>query len=726
MATSDIDTTSIVGKYLSRQTTGTRLNADGNTADENTAILESIAIAFLLNPQAVLSIVLNAKNSLQQFIGSDIEIIDYVTAAISETQNPDAIPASTADLVDAQTALVELDRIGRVDTSLQAFTRYQNSINNFLNNQLAPLVKRSPTGNFNRSGLEAKQDLFNSVGLFTQTHALFIQRLKTLAGAIANYNSVDLSKVVHTQTLARVRASLQQIKAGMDSGGMSNMVAALELMAGSASLQSISNTKKVYDDTIPLSQGLFIGPEPTSAFIESAVGPLLSTTASHPWRTSLAIDGGSATLFELPFTGRTACPYVCNSPAQATFNIPASTKLYVDVTPGPAPVSGVTHYEIPLTAGLTRSWTAVIADINAVLVPDGLLAADFATPDHAIILFGRTLDTSIEVLVTGTGSFNTSTGLFTPPDASASAILGFTPNQASVAVGSFDLPFLQRFFHTNYAIPAAITADGRLGLISPTDNPKTSSLQVAGTLMIDFGFSSAGAVPLAMQIFDTSVFDDTGVHVQDPAALGVLQGSIIHASAFIEPVASLDGTRLLFDPTLTLPLDRSALRVVAPTVAAVQVSTTILNAFSGQFDSDILPLQGLLSPLLTTPSLAQVNDALNAFRVIKTRLSSLLSQLSAVVIAESQEPADAVAQSVLQTLEERGLDSAMDLLTGCQFSDFFALTSETASKSTNFMKTIEVVGSTDLATSTIEEDLPDGNLLAGSSPTSVLTDKEVP
>src|SRR3954466_13570559 len=94
-----IDTASIVGKYLSRQTTGTRLNADANTAEENQAILESIAISVLLNPQAILSIVLNAKNTLQQLIASDIELIDYITAAIQETQNPDAFPSSTADLI---------------------------------------------------------------------------------------------------------------------------------------------------------------------------------------------------------------------------------------------------------------------------------------------------------------------------------------------------------------------------------------------------------------------------------------------------------------------------------------------------------------------------------------------------------------------------------------------------------------------------------------------------
>lgn len=720
-----IDTASIVGKYLSRQTTGTRLNADANTAEENQAILESIAIAVLLNPQAVLSIILNAKNSFQQLIASDTELIDYITAAIRETQNPDASPNSTADLVNAQTALVELDRIGRIDTSLQAFTRYQSAINNFLDTQLAPLLKRNPTGDFNRSGLEAKQDLFSAAGLFTQTHALLIARLKVLARAVSNFNSVDLSKVVHTQTIARVRTSLTQIKAGMDSGQLSNTVAALELMAGSASLQSISNTKKLYDDTIPLSANLFIGPEPTAAFIESAASVLFSTAASYPHSTSLAANGGSPQLFEIPRTGKSGCPFVCNRLQQATFNIPSGVSLYTDVTPGPSPgADGVTHVVVSLTPGPARTWTNIISDINTAWGVSGVVAADFVHSDHAIIIFGRLADTEVRIRSSGPGSFDTGTGVFTPDLPSAHALLGFDPDQTSSPVDSFDALFLQRFLAANYGAVAGVavtqTLDGKIRITSGSTDPATSALQSAGAVMADFGFGSAVAVPAAMQITDQA-----GT-VQDPAALGVLFGSVVHAAAFIESVDSVDGTRLLFDPTIQLPLTKSAVRIAAPTVVAVQTTMAVLGIFGGAFDNDLLPLQGLLSPLLTTPSLAQVNNALRAFGVIRTRLEDLLNQLTAVVVAEEQEPADAVAQSILQTLEERGFDYALDLLTQCLFSDFFALTSETISKSTRFMKSMETTITTDLPTSTVEEDLPDGNLLAANNPTSILTSKEVP
>jgi hypothetical protein len=725
MSASNIDTASIVGKYLSRQTTGTRLNADADTAEENQAILESIAIALLLNPQAILSIILNAKNSMQQLINSDIELIDYVSAAIGETQNPDAFPASTADLVDAQTALVEIDRIGRIDTSSQAYVRYNSSVSNFLNDQLAPLLKRNATGDFNRSGIEAKEDLFNSVSLFTQTHALFIQRLKTLAGAISDYNSVDLSKVVHTQTVARVRTSLQQIKSGMDSGQMSNTVAALELMAGNASLQSISNSKKVYDDTISLAQNLLIGPEPTSAEVESNIGPILPTVTT-PTSVTVTVDGGSPASYDLPFTGRSNSPYVCNGISQQTFNVPAGVKLFVNITPGPSPGSdGVTHYAIALTPGPAQLWTNIIADINTVFASSGPIATDFAHSDKAIIIVGSNTDTEIHILPSGPGTFSGST--YTPDAPSAHALLGFLPDQISNPVGSFDIIFLQRFFKANYAstgLVSAITLDDRLSLTSGSTNPAVSSIQVSGATMAIFGFTSAVAVPQAMQLVDSS-----GA-IQDPAALGVLVGSVIHASTFIEDVLNISGLRILFDGSVRLPLTSAAVRVVAPTVAAVQTIMEILGSFEDQFDNDVLPLQGLLSPLLTTPSLAQVNDATRAFKVIRDRLSDgsigLLDQLTPIVIAEAQEPADAVAQSILQALEERGLDQAQDLMTQCQFSNFFALTSETASKSTSFMKSMENVVTNDLPTTTVEADMPDGNLPAGSNPTSILTNKEVP
>lgn len=719
-----IDTTAIVGKYLSRQTTGTRLNADGNTADENTAILESIAIAMLLNPQAVLSIILNAKNSLQQLITADEQLIGFITAAIGETQNQDALPTSTADLVDAQTALVELDRIGRVDTSLQSFTRYQNSVSNFLNNQLAPLVKANPTGDFNRSGTEAKQDLFNSLSLFIQTHQLVIARLAPLAAAVSNYNSVDLSTVVHAQTIARVRTSLQQVQSGVTNGQMSNTVAALELMAGSASLQSISNAKGVYDDTIPTSQGLLIGPEPTSAFVESSVGPLLVTTAPHPHSTTIGADGNGPITIELPFTSRSGCPYVCNSLSQNAFTVPSGVKLFLEIEPGPSPASdGMTHYAISITSG-SRTLAQVLTDINAGLAGGTQIATDFAHPDHAIIILGASSDSLVRVLGMGPGTFDPSTGVFTPDAPSAHAVLGFAPNQTSSAVDSFDLPFLQRFFRANYSsalgVVVAQTLTDQLTITSSSTVPSVSTVTTSGQVMSDFGFGSAISVPEALQIVDGA-----GV-VQDPAGLGVLVGSVIHSSAFIEDVVSIDGERLLFSPALILPLVVNPVRVVAPVVAAVQSLMSITETFDGQFDNDILPLQGLLSPLLTTPSLAQVNDALRAFGVIEARLTDLLGQISEVVITESQEPSDSVAQDILQTLEERGLDRAQDLMSQCQFSDFFALTSENASKSTRLMKAAETSVSTDFQTSTVEEDQPDGNLLAGSNPTSIITTNEGP
>jgi hypothetical protein len=743
MATADgIDTQAIVGKYVSRQTTGVRLNEDSDTSAENQAVLESIAIAILLNPQAVLSIILRAKNSLQQLIAADMEIIDYITAAILETQNSDAFPESTADLVDAQTALVELDRIGRIDTNLQAFTRYQNSINNFLNNQLAPLLKRSQNGTFNRSGTEAKQDLFNGVGLFTQTHALLAQRLALLQGSVSDFNSVDLSKVVHTQTIARVRTSLSQIKVGMDTGGMSNTVAALELLAGTASLQSISNSRAIFDPTLqskvfPVGNSYVIGPEPTAAFEDAFPGTLLTTTDLLNWPITLTVDGVGPISAELPRSTRSLCPFVINSiktlNPTVTFNIPASYRLYVAVTPGSAPgTDGITHYSIPLTAGPARTQAQVMADITAGFAGTGPSVADFDNALGYMILAGDVADTAIRVLDSGPGSFNTGTGIFTPDPPSAHAILGFQA-AASTPKGSFDIGFLQLWFTTMYpSVTAEIlnSGSGPLRVSSKTKDPSTSTIAFSGQVPSDFGFlTGAGpaytpvtvkAVPKALL-----VTDGTGA-VQDPLGLGLLPGSVVHANAFIQPIDHFDGLRILFDPITLLPLTSSTVTVFAPTVVAVQQTIAALGLLGGSFGADILPLQGLLSPLLTTPSLAQVNDAIKAFAGIKSKLTTLLNALIAIMVGEAQDPADATAEKILSSLEERGFDRAQDLISQCQFSAFFGLTPEDVSKSTRLMKSMETVVTTDLPTSTVEELSPDGNALQASASASVLTDKEVP
>src|SRR4051812_45793383 len=127
----DIDTKASVRKFLERKVVLSKSSEGEDSADEIQAVLESAAITFLLNPQAALSLILLAKNTLQQITQKDLELVDFMSAAVNDVSNPDTEITDTSDLVEAQTALVEIDRVGTVVAEGRAFGRYKSAVERF-------------------------------------------------------------------------------------------------------------------------------------------------------------------------------------------------------------------------------------------------------------------------------------------------------------------------------------------------------------------------------------------------------------------------------------------------------------------------------------------------------------------------------------------------------------------------------------------------------------------
>ncbi len=246
----DIDTKAAVRKFLERRTVVDREDASADGADEVSAVLEAVAQAFLLHPQAVLSFVLRAKNTLQQIVTTDLEYVDYMLTAIREVDAPSEPVSDLSDLIEAQTALIEVDRSGRVSEDLQSFGRYQRAIDRFLDEQLARSLKRRRRGEFERTGREARQDLFRALLGFGPIHALLEERLRLLRESVSDFQSVDVTKIVSTRAIARVRSSLKKVSSGLERQTLSKTAAAIELLSGRDALRSVSDARSIYDPTI--------------------------------------------------------------------------------------------------------------------------------------------------------------------------------------------------------------------------------------------------------------------------------------------------------------------------------------------------------------------------------------------------------------------------------------------------------------------------------------------
>lgn len=731
MATvNDIDTQALVSKFLQRQIITPTTADEEDGAEEIQAVLETIATSFLITPQAAMPLILRAKNSLQQLVVSDIAILDFLIGAIVDIRNPDIPIKDTSDLIEAQTALVELDRLGRVGEELQAFQRYKKAINRFLDDELGVFLKRNARKVFERSGNEAKEDIFTAFPQFSATHGVMAERLAALHSSVTDFRTSGLNKLVSTRTVQEVRTSLREIKNLVDQDDLSKTVTAIELMAGVASLESISENLDIYDPTISTADGL-----PPSRVISIRPEQIGATALSSegPWDAS-----GSDVIFSLkvnPFSpapvsltptipdtdvedvGGDAAVYVSSSAsnAAATYEIPANGTLYVQIVTGV-----ITELEISITSG-TRTTVQILNDINAGLTD--ATAIDFKGADRFLIYGTAVAVTSIVVRAGSSGA----SGVLTT-DPSVHDVLGFDINQASLAKGFFDAASLEDALSGRLPGVTLAVEGEKLRIISDLTDPTVSSLEFDTTVSLDvqgvFGFSgTVEAQPSYMELVEDSA-------ALPPEIEGVFVGSAITAVELIiagsavrslnnESVTAIEGTKISFAQSVLPRGGELGVEATSPDVLAVQSLIQVLTDFVGTFDDDAQDLQFILSPTLSSPSQAQVNDAIRALNKIRDRLtgaSGLLEALEAIVVRLDRSPFAAQADVIIKSLEERGMDRAADLLLTGKFSEFFALTKNTSSRASQLLNSMELFISQDVPVSFEEELIDDDVGSRGTNP----------
>lgn len=746
--TDDIDTKSAVTKFLQSRTVIDNEDKTADSADEVQAVLEAVALSFLLYPQAALSFVLRAKNVLQQIVAADLAIVQYISKTIPEIGNPDEPITDTSDLVEAQTALVAVDRIGRVSSDVQAYARYNNAINSFLDTKLAKTLKRRGTGEFERTGNEAKQDLFKVLGVFGPTHSVMVEHLGLLLNGVSDFQSVPLTKIVATKTVSKVRSSLNKVLNQINL--LSKTSIAIELLSGAASLSSISNTRQVYDPTVntgtfPSGRTIAVSSEAVGAVATGTATSVDLTGVTTPWTLGITIDPDlvpSVSSIELPTAGGEGRYYVKAATGSLTYNIsPSNCTLYVEFDG----ISPPTNVLVPLSrmiravtlpTGSAVTISAILSALNN--VSTGLIDGTAVQLGNTgrILIYGSSSVTGIVVRKNYVGSYD-GFGNWSDAPGSVHTVLGFSDDQQSGTLNVFSPTELADFFNCYLtAGTASVDANGALQVASNTIDLR-SSVSFSG-IASHFGFSTTTTYrtqPGYIELIENGV-------ALDPSTLGVFVGSVVSVADqlgeishnLFAPIDSINGTQLVFAPGTLLPrclaANDSLVKIVSPLVFAVQSMLATLTAFVGIYDNDARDLQRVLSPLLSTPTLAQTNDALKTLTGIQTKVNNLLTALSNVVVRPDRSEFESIATQIIAALQERGLDRGLDLLQACQFSDFFNLTPDDASKGSRFLKASEQVGRNDLGSTTSEQDktdlkpkatTPDQNLLPGED---LLEDEE--
>lgn len=734
---SDIDTAAAVRKFLDHRSVANRGDESADTSSEMQAILETAALSFLLFPQAALSFVLSAKNVLQQILSANLSILDHMISAIGDIENPSTAITSLSDLVDAETALVEVDRLGRVGTDVKALSRYTVSIDRFLDKQLAKSLKRKQKKEFERSGAEAKQDIYFSLPVLTKAHSSMVKSLDRLAASVSDFESVDLVSIVAPKAISRVRASFRKVLSAIDKRAISKTSIAIELLSGAAALQSVSDVRKIYDPTIetgkfPVGRIVTVTAAPAKALAKGAIGAVDLSAVATPWLFQVTVDpsvvSSAGHSIELPCPGASGRAYVTamRGPSAATFNIPADAcTLYVQLE-GPIPPAGeaVLVRTITLPTGPAVSLSAVRTSINSELASDATCVELYSGAGRLLIYGGPSV-TKIVVRGSVPGTFNVS-GVFVPAANTANTALGFRDDQASQAIGVFTPEALVDILTAQ--IPnATVAVVDRASQIESVRSTLQSSLLFGG-VAANFGYSleTYESSPAYLALVENNV-------ELDPQKLGVFIGSVVtttesaaYPRKLSASVIGIDGNHLLFAPAVSLPrCHLSAVTVESPYVAAVLSLLKVCGPYVGALANDVKVIQLVINPLLARPTLAQINDAKLILVGVRSRLEILRASLAVIVVPPNKSDFSAVADKIKASLEERNMDRALELLKRGSFSEFFALTSMTVTKGGRFLSAIEAVGSNDLTVSNIDDDLQKSRPTGATPDDDILDDRDL-
>lgn len=743
MATvSDIDAKALVRRFLERPVVSGKADAGLDSTAEVQALLESVAIAFLLRPQTALNFVLMAGNSLRQVVQANIALVDYLLKTINDLDNPNTFITDTSDLTEAQTALLELDRIGKIQ--VQPFSRFKGAVQRFLDNQLAKSLKRRGSGELERSGNEARQDLLLAIQNWQTTHELMIKRIAEVVGSVDDFNGVDLQSVVSTKTLTRVRQAVKNVTKGAVTGAMSKTVMALELLSGVAALDAISNLKNIYDPLVdsgvqPLGRTVLATTVSQPAQV-SLAGPFDFSADNNPWQLNLGVDpligGGTFVSLSIPYPSLTGSVFLVSAASSAapSYVIPAGSYLYLQVTSAGGAVTII--YPIALPVGASTIQTLVTV-FNTAMSGTGVVCVELYPNSGRFLFVGQVIAgiTQLVVLQTVPGVTD-GLGGYTPPAPSAHQELGFQSNQTSDPLGVFSAATLADLL-TGQSSLVTFTAKGTSLIIASVNSAPGSSLGVGLGTSPAWGLTVGQLVtqaPTAVLLEDAS---DSSVI--DPATLDISEGAWVElddefdsARSLRAAVAAVQGNQLTFASGLTLPRTKSkTVRVLAPPTRAVQTLLRTLGSYLKKFDTDVFRLQRVMAPLVASSTLAHVNDAKRVLNEIRDKLTqrsqsdkpALLEVLQAVSVTPDQSSFANLAKQILDSLDERSLDRGSSFLKRGKFGTFFGLTKETASTGGKFMKAIEDLGQS-LNPTTIEADSTDPQS-SGTSDT-LLSDVEPP
>jgi len=732
-----------VASFLNKRVVAPKVGGAPSPDLETASVLESLALAFMLQPKAALYSHYLAKNGLVVSIDKEVSAIESLKLTIQDLGNVTYAIKDTKNLARAQAAALQLSLQGQLSSDSNAFERYSVAIDDFLEKQLGKNVKRPGATVMVRPGDEAKESLPSDLSTTEDAHADFLARLYALAVGIPNFLTTPFSALVGENAVYRVKKDLDEITVtlGEDDSGSQSRDVANRLIAGRATIRmtgsSVDISAPVVSTTLRLPPGRLLSGQSiaTAAVATTAVGPF---TMASGGSLSMTVDGQTVTTSALNQANNAAA--ILSAAVAYPVSVPPNYHLFLrlDAASGITWLPGVagstedgtfydanplglghswfydqtsaTYYKTikavlnsgsPIappgsTSSLSRSLSNVVTAVNLALGSLGF-AAEFVGAGSNRLLISASTPSIAKIAIARSAFMMETQSNGQAGDTGATALvrrsysntfhesLGFTSGQVG---NSGSTPASRIAAGLSIVFPSLVTSR-----LTTDDAIEMTTLVSSPGVAIDFTGTWVASLGLVAQY----IAESTTVGLldgSDPASpIGVVDvGDVLQSSTGSSSVSALSTSAL----TLSAPIRTfsggititSALYLVW-VEATNQLQSFLSSWVEGPYASGLPTLDRLIAVLIGSPASPRRREALDLLDDLKSQLLSLRSALTtsaATLPRGSASKEKAVVNNTITTFTERKLDRAVDFLLKCQLQDIFELDWQTASYGGNLMK----------------------------------------
>jgi hypothetical protein len=720
---------------------------------QSAAVIQTIAANLLIYPRTILYVAHLARQGLLNLANEELAQIQLVLQDAANMANNSVAITDTSSLTDAQTALLQIQDNTKVDVKNNSFTLLDNSIQSFLDEQLAPNVKKPGATSLTVPSTEAGPALAADYASLKTQHSQLLTQLYALGVGVQNFAASPINSLLGTNAAAAVSADIQDIIDSIEADPSGNGSADFtnRLIADRATL-SILGTPLDYTspkiDTVSsmpvgyslqalsspanaIAQGTVIGP--FSGFGGSGILEIIETIGSGG--TSSIIGNESNLLQSLNN------PAIYGDPVSFPVTIPAQTHLYLTLT-ALSTLTGWTQaadgtwqqslvgggWQQGVTTGLYTQTFKATLNTGGSPVSLGLSTILFAI-NTAIGGYGINGDpstgnpfTAVQFAVAGSeqiliyasatkyqsigishsyGAPLTNGGPVAVLTNNATQLLGFSfsdQGTANSVPGQQLVDAMNLLYHS--VASASLAPNGSIVLTS-NSNSQGTSLAISGAWANVLGLPAETKAESNTLTLQGTVL---GIQTNPVNPIGLLDpGDVVILPTGQTTAASISATGItLTDALPTFQLGNvtvnSAL-YLAWQVLNSDVQAQIQLFLASKFAAGTGPLDNAIAALAGNATAGTINAAtayLNAMSTLVQGLATALADPNSLLPTGSAQTEIANSNGIVQTLTERNYDKALDYYHQCMVAQMLTMDYQTASYAGSFMAAAQAVSQNDI------------------------------